>query len=138
MRRKDVHTNYILFFWLQAAKNLDLNIVVVVLSLQMSTGTVFLYCYAGSLTTSQFLRYGNISYESDWVEMPIELRKFIQILIADAQRPLIFRGLNLVDLNLAAFTKVNLIQCNLSKNSDKLSFANQSGSENRSQLLHDD
>lgn len=55
---------------------------------------------------NQFHRYGDISYEAQWIKMPIELQKFVQIVIADAQRPLKFTGLNLVDLNLTAFTTV--------------------------------
>lgn len=93
-------------FLTQAATNLDLNIVVVILGVQCNTGTVFLYCYVGSLTMNQFHRYGDISYEAQWIKMPIELRKFVQIVIADAQRLLKFTKLNLVDLNLTAFTTV--------------------------------
>lgn len=85
---------------------MDLNMVVLLGSVQASAGNVFVYCYSGSLTTNQFLRFGDISYESEWNQMPIKLRKFIQLIIADAQRPLVYDGLNLIDLNLAAFTKV--------------------------------
>lgn len=72
----------------------------------MSNITVFLFCRLGSLTTIQFHRFGDISYNSEWYKMPIEQRNYIELLIADAQRPLIFHGLKLVDLNLLTFTKV--------------------------------
>lgn len=72
-----------------------------------STGVVFLYCYVGSLTTDQFLRFGNIAYESEWFKMTVEQQKLIQLIIADAQRPLVFHGLQLINLNLEAFGKVN-------------------------------
>lgn len=91
----------------QAASHLNPNAVVWTFGLQTSTGALLLYCYIGSLTTISFFRYGDAVYEFDWFEMPIELRKFIQLVIADAQRPLFYTGLNLVDLNLLTFVKVN-------------------------------
>lgn len=106
--KKNIFFNSILIItcFIQDAANLDLTVVVSILGLQMSTGTVLLYCYVGSLTTSQFLRFGDISYESDWIKMPIAMRRFILLLIADAQRPIIFKGLSLIDLNLMTFTTV--------------------------------
>lgn len=38
--------------------------------------------------------------------MPIELQRFIQLVIADEQRPLIFTGMGVLGLNLAVFTTV--------------------------------
>lgn len=73
-----------------------------------STGTVFLYCYTGSLTTDQFLRYGDIAYESDWFLMPIEMQTYLILIIADAQRPLEFHGMRIINLNLATFASVML------------------------------
>lgn len=75
--------------------------------LQTGTGAILLYCYIGSLTTESFLRYGDAAYEFDWTKMPIELRTFIQLVICDAQRSLVYIGFNLVDLNLFTFVNVN-------------------------------
>lgn len=78
-------------FSLQAFKNLNLNIVILILYVEANTdGAVVLFCYAGSLTMDEFHRYGDIAYEFEWIEMPIELQKFILLIIADAQHPLIF------------------------------------------------
>lgn len=46
--------------------------------LKISTVTVCLYCFLGSWTTEQFVRFGDISYDSE--------QKIIKFLIADAQR----------------------------------------------------
>lgn len=91
---------------LQATKRLDLNILVFFNALLSSDFAVFLYCYIGSLTTDQFLRYGDISYESGWYRLPIDLQTFIELIIADGQRSLSFHGFNIINLNLNAFTKV--------------------------------
>lgn len=101
----------------QAMRRQDLGVLLpLIIACTMSIGTVFLYCFFGSLTTDQFLRYAHISYESEWYTLPIELQKFIQLIIADAQRPRIFQGFKIIDLNLLAFTKVSYwdsVECGL-------------------------
>lgn len=92
--------------FVQAIQNLDPKIFMIILGLPMSTGTVFLYCYVGSLTTEQFSRYATIPYESDWLMMPLQLQKFLLIIVAEARRPVEFSGLGLFSLNLMAFGKV--------------------------------
>lgn len=71
---------------------------------------VFLYCFVGSLTTDQFHRFGDISYEFEWYQLPIDLQKYLTLIIADAQRPQVFTGFNIIDSSLMTFTKVCLEQ----------------------------
>lgn len=81
-----------------------------VVVVQLSTSIVFMYCYVGSLTTQQFLRYSVVWYEIPWYKLPIDLQKFIPLIIANTQQPLIFQGFAIIKLNLAAFTKVCVIK----------------------------
>lgn len=74
----------------------------------LSTGNTFLYCFVGSLTTDQFRRYGDIAYEFKWYNLPIDMQKYFPLIIGNAQRPKVFTGLNIIDLNLSAFTKVKI------------------------------
>lgn len=96
-------------FIVQAMKHLDLNVLLLIIAFQMATGIVFLYCFTGSMATEQFFRYGNVSFESDWYKFPIELQKYVLLIIANAQQPKIFNGFSIIDLNLLAFTKVNSV-----------------------------
>lgn len=98
-------------FNLQALNRLDLSLVKFIVVIQLSTSIVFSYCYVGSLTTHQFLSFGDIWYELPWYKLPIELRTFIPLIIAHTQRPLVYNGFNIIDLNLAAFTKVIRLNC---------------------------
>lgn len=91
-------------------KQFNLNVSVLLIGVQASAGSVFLYCYVGSLTNYQFFRYGDISYVSDWYRMPTDLQKCIQLMIADAQQSLEYHGLNVIDMNLTAFTKVIFVE----------------------------
>lgn len=92
--------------FLQATKEHYMDIIFLAVCVQASTGTVLLFCYVGSITTSEFLRYGDISYQSDWFRMTINQQKCILLIIVDAQRPLIFDGLGIIDFHLPTFVKV--------------------------------
>lgn len=87
-------------------KHLDPTLCVLIFSAHTSTGTTFVYCFMGSLTTEQFLGYSDIVYESDWYKMPIDMQKLLQFVIIDAQRPHIFNGFGIIDSNLTTFVKV--------------------------------
>lgn len=98
----------------QILKSIDFNIFVVLISVSMGSGTVLLYCYVGTFTTTQFLNYADATYESAWYLYPLNLQKAAQMIIADAQRPLIFYGFGVIDLNLITFTKVRaFFECDI-------------------------
>lgn len=84
---------------------MDLSLVKFIVVVQLSTSIVFMYCYVGSLTTQQFLRYSVVWYEIPWYKFSIDLQKLIPLIIANTQKPLIFQGFAIIKLNLAAFTK---------------------------------
>lgn len=96
-------------FSVQAMKHLDLNFFVLCIGANTSIGTIFLYCFVGSLTTEQSLRFVDISYESQWYKLSMDQQKIIHILMVNAQRPLIFSGFQIIELNLITFIKVQFI-----------------------------
>lgn len=65
-----------------------------------------MYCLIGTNTTENYLRYANAPYESLWYKYPIDLQQYVTLIIANAQRPRVFRGFSTIDLNLEVFTKV--------------------------------
>lgn len=100
------NSNFIAEFHVQALNRMDLGVLTLLSTVLGSPGTVFLYCFIGSLSTDQFIDFGQRSYEFDWYKLPINLQTFVQLIIADAQRPQIYNGFNIIDLNLPAFVKV--------------------------------
>lgn len=90
----------------QMIKSLDFNICMMFLSVSLSSGTVFLYCWVGSFTTHNFSRFANASYDSLWYKLPIKLQKNLLPIIAAAQRPHIFHGFDLIDVNLEGLIQV--------------------------------
>lgn len=84
-----------------------MRIFIAVISMMTSAGNIFLYCYVGTVTTVKFLQFSDAVYESLWYKFPVELQKYLRLIIANAQRPRAFDGFGIMDLNLVAFTKVS-------------------------------
>lgn len=53
-----------------------------------------------------FWCYADVSFESLWYKFPVNLQKYVLMIIANAQRPQIFSGLGIIDLSLMSFMKV--------------------------------
>lgn len=89
---------------------MDPNIFLTIfLSVPMSTGYVFLFCAVGSLTTVNYIRFADASFDSQWFRFPVDLQKYLLLIISSGQRPLLFRGLRIINLDLMAFTQVSCI-----------------------------
>lgn len=118
-------------------KTMDLSLIKFVVVVLASNCIVYLYCYVGSLTTDQFLRYGDVAYEFQWYKLPVDLQKYFPLIIANAQRPRIFSGFNIIDLNLVTFTKVDANQIYELTFKWEILIYWYSDNENCHQLLHD-
>lgn len=92
-----------------------MRIFIAVISMLTSAGNIFLYCYVGTFTTVKFLRFSDAAYESLWYKFPVELQKYLRLIIADAQRSRAFDGYGVMDLNLVTFAKV-FCSAKISKN----------------------
>lgn len=73
----------------------------------MSASNLFLYCYYGKLTTNSFVEMSHGLYESNWVELPVNLQKYYILMLANIQIPLYYHGFGVAVLNLETFTKVS-------------------------------
>lgn len=80
---------------------------ITVLTIVVSMSLLFLYCYYGKIATDSFEEMADCLYQSNWQSLPIELQKYIVFMIANAQRPIIYHGFGVVNLDLQTFTKVN-------------------------------
>lgn len=69
--------------------------------------TLFAYCYFGKLATQSFEDMADAFYESNWQNLPINLQKYMILMIANAQKPLYYHGYGLAVLNLETFTAVS-------------------------------
>lgn len=67
---------------------------------------LLLYCYNGKETTDSYAAFSVHLFQSDWYALPLELQKYILMMIADAQLPMYYHGFGIVRMNLETFTSV--------------------------------
>lgn len=72
----------------------------------MSTGTVFMYSYIGSVVTTEFSKFADICCEIDWFDMQNDSQKCFKMILQNAQIPCQFTGYKIINLTLESFTKV--------------------------------
>lgn len=89
----------------------DVNFEVIFLLLVASVALtdLFLYCYFGRVTTESYENMADNLFGCNWPDLPNELRQYFVIMIADAQRSCCYSGFKLALLNLEKFCSVNYI-----------------------------
>lgn len=95
-----------LFHSVQVIKAMDLHILQLLFMASFYWGFTYMYCHIGQINTDNFLRYAQVPYEALWYRHPIDLQKCLRLIMAEAQRPCVFQGIGLIDLNLETFGKV--------------------------------
>lgn len=68
---------------------------------------LYIYCYFGTFTTSNFEMLEDYLYESQWYNLPNDLQKYFIMMIKNAQQPLTYDGFRLISLNLQTLAKVS-------------------------------
>lgn len=69
----------------------------------------YLFCHFANLTTDRVLANRNVVYDLNWIDYPVRMRKYIILLIARSQQPIIFSGLFLFPCSLEVFGLVSVI-----------------------------
>lgn len=68
--------------------------------------TLFLYCYFGKCTTEYYKDFSDILFKSNWMRLSNDSQKAFILMIAHAQKPLLYQGYHIIDLKLETFCKV--------------------------------
>lgn len=87
--------------------NWNLKLSVLFVDLSASCTNLFIHCYLGNQATFNCHSYGDLLYESNWIALSPLHRKYIFVMIANAQRPIHYHGFGIAYLNMELFTKVN-------------------------------
>lgn len=72
----------------------------------ISGSTLYLYCDSAQLATDNLIMFGDEVFDSVWYELPNKIQKSYILIIANAQKPLNYDGLQMVYLNLPTFSQV--------------------------------
>lgn len=70
---------------------------------------LFLYFYFGQLTTSNFDELSGYMFGSNWKNLPVNLQKYLILMIENTSEPIRYDGFGIIILNLETFTKVRHI-----------------------------
>lgn len=90
----------------QQLKHIDFHIVLVFGAFCDCMITLFVYCYFGRIATDSFLSMSDIVYESNWLNLCVDLQKDIVVVIGNMNRPLYYHGFGIAILNLETYAKV--------------------------------
>lgn len=84
--------------------NADVGFLLIVLTARMAY--LFMYCYFGKFATDNYMKVADISYESNWQDLPVNLQKYFILVIGNAARPLQYDAFGIAPLNLETYTNV--------------------------------
>lgn len=91
---------------LQQAKDVNFEVVFLLLVASVALTDLFLYCYFGKLAAESYEQTAVCFFECDWLELPKQFRQYFIIMIANAQQPHCYAGFKLAVLNLDTFCTV--------------------------------
>lgn len=67
---------------------------------------IFVYCYFGQQVTSKFAEVHPVIYEMHWHEYPVDLQKYLILMLMRSQRTFSFKGY-MTTCSLATFKAVS-------------------------------
>lgn len=67
-----------------------------------------IFCYFANSTTDRVAAIGEAAYDLNWFDHPVEMQKYMILIIGRSQEPAHFSGLNLIRCTLEVFGKVNI------------------------------
>lgn len=69
---------------------------------------LFIYYYAAHNSTDCYIKLADILFESNWIELPNDLQKFVLLIILEAKNPIFYSAYSFADSNLETYVKVFL------------------------------
>lgn len=75
----------------------------------ISTTNLYLYCYGGASITAVCLKYSDTIFAMDWYIMPVDVQKYLILMIRSGNQRLVLTGYGILKLNLETFTSVSTV-----------------------------
>lgn len=79
-----------------------MDIIAVICALLWSS----LYCHFGNSASDHVLEIGDIVYGLNWFEQPLEMQKYMILIMARSKRRIEFSGFSLITCSMEMFGKV--------------------------------
>lgn len=72
----------------------------------LALSNLFVYCYYGCTATESYAIMAKCLYESNWLEMSIDLKKYLILMIQNTQKPVFYSAYGVARLDLETFAQV--------------------------------
>lgn len=99
---------YEIFHVLQQLKHIDSNLAIALMGMYAGISNLFISCFFGKLATESYSKMTDYLLDTNWYEYPSNLQKYLVVMVANTQRPIVYHGFKIVILDLGSFTKANL------------------------------
>lgn len=77
-----------------------------------TAGNLFMFCLFGKLATDSYAKMSQCLYESNWLALPLDLRKFFILMIQNSQRSIFYHGFGFIILDLETFSRASVFLVN--------------------------
>lgn len=98
---------FLFFVFQENGEHSSIAILNVLLLFLCGLSGMFPYCYFGELATESFENMCDCVVELNWQKMPIELQKYIVLMVSNMQAPLHYHGFHVATLELGTFVNVS-------------------------------
>lgn len=69
---------------------------------------LLLYCFLRKTATESYSKNAECLYDFNWTRLPLDLQKYLIIMIQNGQVELLYHGFNIIHLNLVTFSNVRI------------------------------
>lgn len=88
-------------------EHIDISLIILLIVVSVASFNTFLYCYFGKIATESYEKMADCLFESNWLELPVQLQKYFILMIGNSHRSLYYHGFGLAVLRLETFASVN-------------------------------
>lgn len=102
--------NFHSMIFFQQFNHIYFEVVVLLMVMFVGLSNLFLYCFLGKLATDSFEEMADCLYNSNWMVLPVQLQKYLIIMIENIQQPICYHGFKIINLDLITFITVREIR----------------------------
>lgn len=88
-------------------RHLDFNFIMLLMAVAVSLSNLSVYSYFGQIASESYEEMADCLFESNWCEHPVELQKYVLLMVQNIQNPMYYHGFGIANLDLETFTDVS-------------------------------
>ncbi|XP_031619126.1 uncharacterized protein LOC116338167 isoform X2 [Contarinia nasturtii] len=89
-----------------SVKNPSLNMLTPFIGIVNGLANLLVYCYIAYRASDNYVRIGDLLYQSVWYKLPTKYRKYFVLMIQDSQTPQLYHGFGIIKIDMGTFATV--------------------------------